>query len=153
MRIALLLVVAAACHRQAATAAPVPHEPMARDEAGQIRQAIDAWRTAYETRNAGALEALYTHDADTIVVTDGVPFIGWASVDRMANTPESHIRLKEVQVAPLAPTAAVAIATMTRDTGDGTTSVHEHGALTLVFHKSDAGWQIAAEHYSYKRAR
>jgi uncharacterized protein (TIGR02246 family) len=159
MRIALLLVVAAACHRQVQSpAAPVPREPMPRDAAGQIRQAIDAWRAAYEGRNADALEALYTHDADTIVVTDGVPFIGWPSVDpalrdRMANTPEIHIRLKEVQIAALAPTAAVAIATMTRDTGDGTTSVHEYGALTLVFHKSDAGWQIAAEHYSYKRAR
>ena len=129
---------------------------MPRDAAGQVKQVIEDWRKAYEARDVNALEALYTHDADTLLVSDGVPFIGWPSVDpalknRMVNTREMHIRLKEVQVSALAPTAAVAIATMTRDSGDGTTSVHEYGALTLVLTKTDAGWRIASEHYSYRR--
>jgi len=157
MRIALLLVAAAACHPPAAAPVVPVRPPLPRDAAGQVRQAIEDWRAAYEHRDPDALEALYAHDADTMLVSDGVPFIGWASVDpalrdRIANTREVHIRLKEVQISALAPSAAVGIATMTRDSGDGVTSVHEVGALTLVFQKLEAGWRIVAEHYSYRRS-
>jgi uncharacterized protein (TIGR02246 family) len=130
---------------------------MPRDAQGQIKQVIEDWRKAYESRDAEALEALYTHDADTLVVADGVPYIGWPSVEpalqnRMTMQREMHIQLKEVQVSELGPNAAAAIATMTRDSGDATTTVHEYGALSLALTKTDAGWKIAAEHYSYRRA-
>jgi uncharacterized protein (TIGR02246 family) len=158
MKLGLLVIAVAACHSAAAPVAPAPTppRPMPRDAAGQVKQVIEDWRKAYEARDVSALESLYTHDLDTLLVSDGVPYIGWASVDpalrdRMVNTREMRIRLKEVQVSALAPTAAVAIATMTRDAGDATTTVHEMGALTLVLTKSDAGWKIASEHYSYRR--
>jgi uncharacterized protein (TIGR02246 family) len=159
MKLAWLLVACAACRAPSAAApvaAPTPPRPMPRDAVGQVKQTIEDWRKAYEARDADALEALYTHDADTLLVSDGVPFIGWPSVDpalrdRIKNTREVHILLKEVQVSALAPTAAAAIATMTRDSGDGTTTIHEYGALTLVLTKTDAGWRIVAEHYSYRR--
>jgi uncharacterized protein (TIGR02246 family) len=159
-RLALMLAVAA-CHPSgpvaSAPAAPTPPRPMPRDAQGQIKQTIEDWRKAYEARDVDALEALYTHDADTLVVADGVPYIGWPSIDpalrnRMTMTREMHIQLKEVQVSQLAPNAAAAIATMTRDSGDATTTVHEYGALTLALTKTDTGWKIAAEHYSYRRA-
>lgn len=162
MRLAAALVVVAfaACTRgsaPAATPAPV-RPPLPHDVAGQIRQVIDAWRTAYEHRDADALAALYTHDADTAVVADGVPLIGWASVepalrDRVGAAKEVHIRLKEVQVAALGDGAAYGIATITRDAGDATTTVHELGTITLVFARTDQGWRIASEHYSYRRAQ
>jgi uncharacterized protein (TIGR02246 family) len=158
MKLAWLVVACVAC--RATVGAPVATSttprPMPRDEVGQVKQVIDDWRKAYEARDADTLEALYTHDADTLLVSDGVTFIGWPSVDpalrdRIKNTREVHIRLKEVQVSPIAPTAAVAIATMTRDSGDATTMIHEYGALTLVLTKTDAGWRIVSEHYSYRR--
>jgi ketosteroid isomerase-like protein len=40
---------------------------------------------------------------------------------------------------------------MTREISDGITTVTENGALTLVFEKTHDGWQIVAEHYSYRR--
>ncbi|HEX4450690.1 MAG TPA: nuclear transport factor 2 family protein [Kofleriaceae bacterium] len=162
MKSALFVLAVAACHHaptgaQAATPAePTPPRPLPRDAAGQVKQVIEDWRKAYEARDAAALEALYTHDADTLVVADGVPYIGWPSVEpalqnRMTNTREVHIQLKEVQVSELGPNAAAAIATMTRDSGDATTTVHESGALSLALTKTDAGWKIATEHYSYRR--
>ena len=50
-----------------------------------------------------------------------------------------------------AATAAVAVATMTRELSDGATTVTENGTLTLVLRKDRGRWQIASEHYSYKR--
>jgi uncharacterized protein (TIGR02246 family) len=161
MKSVLVVLAVAACHHaQPATPAvtPTPSRPLPRDAQGQVKQVIEDWRKAYESRDAAALEALYTHDADTLVVADGVPYIGWPSVEpalqnRMINAREMHIQLKEVQVSELGPTAAAAIATMTRDSGDATTTVHEYGALSLALTKTDAGWRIAAEHYSYRRAQ
>ena len=122
------------------------------------RGAIEQWRQAYEVRSMEALGKLYAHDTDVVIVQDGVTLIGWGSVegllkDRINRAKEIHIRLKEVQVTSVAPTAAFAVATMAREMSDGTTSVTENGSLTLVFRKDPtAGWLIVGEHYSYKKA-
>jgi ketosteroid isomerase-like protein len=121
------------------------------------RGAIEQWRQAYEIRSIDALERLYSHDPDIVLVGDGVTLIGWSSVDgmlkdRIARAKEIHIRLKEIQVTSVAPTAAFGVATMTRELTDGVTTVTEYGSLTLVFRKDpSAGWLIVGEHYSYKR--
>lgn len=120
------------------------------------RGAIEQWRQAYEVRSFDALGKLYVHDRGTVLVQDGTPFVGWTAIeamlkDRLAHATEIHVRLKEIHVMSLAPTVASAIATMTREVSDGTTTVTENGALTLVLTKTGAGWQIVAEHYSYKR--
>lgn len=117
---------------------------------------IEQWRQAYEVRSFDALAKLYAHDTDVVVVQDGLPLIGWSSVeamlkDRLSRAKEIHVRLKEVSVASLGPTAAVAVATMTRELSDGVTTVTENGALTLVLRRTADGWQIVQEHYSYKR--
>ena len=40
---------------------------------------------------------------------------------------------------------------MQRSRRDGTTTVTESGALTVVLHKAGDAWQIVTEHWSYKR--
>jgi uncharacterized protein (TIGR02246 family) len=127
-----------------------------KDVIAAAQGAIEQWRQAYEVKNFDALAKLYVHDSDTVVVQDGVPLIGWAAIepmlkDRLGHAKEIHVRLKEITVTSLAPTVAGAIATMTREVSDGVTTVTENGALTLVLKQTRDGWQIAAEHYSYKR--
>ena len=120
------------------------------------RGTIEQWRQAYEVRSFDALGKLYAHDLDLVVVSDGLPLMGWSQVepvlrDRLAKAKEIHVRLKDVTVASLGPTAAAALATMTREVSDGVTTVTENGALTLVLRRGADGWQIVQEHYSYKR--
>jgi ketosteroid isomerase-like protein len=160
MRLALvtaLALLAAACPR-AKPAEPVgpTHEATPKEVVAATRGAIEQWRQAYEVKSMDALGKLYAHDTDVVIVQDGVTLIGWGSVegllkDRLSRAKEIHIRLKEVQVTSIAPTAAFAVATMTREVGDGVTTVTENGSLTLVFRKEATGWLIVGEHYSYKR--
>jgi uncharacterized protein (TIGR02246 family) len=121
-----------------------------------VRGVIEQWRQGYEVRSVDALAKLYTQDADSVVVQDGQPLIGWSSVeamlkDRISRSKAIHVRLKDVQVTALGSDAAFAIATMTRELSDGVTTVVEQGALTLTLRKDPAGWRIVAEHYSYRR--
>ena len=120
------------------------------------KAAIEQWREAYEVRSLGALSPLYAHDAQVVVVTDGVPAVGWPQVqallsERLARAKEVHVRLKDVAVTSLSPTVASALATMTREIGDGVTTVTENGTLTLVLRHDPDGWKIVVEHYSYRR--
>ena len=117
---------------------------------------IEQWRQAYEVRSFDALGKLYVHDLDLVVVQDGLAMMGWSTVepvlrDRLTKAKEIHVRLKDVGVTSLGPTAAAAIATMTREVSDGVTTVTENGALTLVLRRGADGWQIVQEHYSFKR--
>ena len=117
---------------------------------------VEQWRQAYEVRSFDALAKLYVHDPDTVVVVDGLPLIGWPTIepmlkDKLTHAKEIHVRIKDVRVISLAGTVAGAVATMTREVSDGVTTVTENGALTLVLRKSADGWQIITEHYSYKR--
>jgi ketosteroid isomerase-like protein len=168
MRFALVLVVVVVVVVVVAVAASCAHQKTSevfvetkvvtpREVTVATRGAIEQWRQAYEIRSIEALEKLYSHDPDIVLVNDGVTLIGWTSVDgmlkdRVARAKEVHIRLKEIQVTSIAPTAAFGVATMTRELGDGVTTVTEYGSLTLVFRKDPtAGWLIVGEHYSYKR--
>jgi ketosteroid isomerase-like protein len=143
------------CLGKAADTTPVaPATPSEVTAAG--KGAIEQWRQAYEVKSFDALAKLYVRSPDTVLVLDGVPMIGWKSIepmlrDKLARAKEIHIRLKDVSVMSLAPTIASAVATMTREISDGITTVTENGALTLVFEKTHDGWQIVAEHYSYRR--
>jgi ketosteroid isomerase-like protein len=120
------------------------------------RAAIEQWRQAYEVRSIEALEKLYAHNLDVVVVQDGLPIVGWTSVDgmlrdRIARYKKITIRLKDIQVQSLGDTSAVATAAMTREQGDEITTVTEYGALTIVLRKDGDRWLIVTEHYSYKR--
>lgn len=120
------------------------------------RATIEQWRQAYQVRSFETLARLYDHTLDLVVVQDGQPLVGWTSVegmlkDRFARFKDIQIRLKDIQVASLGPTAATATAAMTRELGDGVTTISESGALTVVLRKEGDLWLIVAEHYSYKR--
>ncbi|MEO8841732.1 MAG: nuclear transport factor 2 family protein [Kofleriaceae bacterium] len=158
MRFLVLAVLLAACPRtRPADTVVETKELTPREVTIATRGVIEQWRQAYEVRSIDALERLYSHDPDLVLVGDGVTLIGWSSVDgmlkdRIARAKEIHIRLKEIQVTSIAPTAAFGVATMTRELTDGVTTVTEYGSLTLVFRKDpSAGWLIVGEHYSYKR--
>jgi ketosteroid isomerase-like protein len=157
MRFLVLALVAACAHGKQADTIVETKEQTPKEVTVATRGAIEQWRQAYEVRSIDALEKLYSHDPDIVLVNDGVTLIGWSSVDgmlkdRVARAKEIHIRLKEVQVTSVAPTAAFGVATMTRELSDGITTVTEYGSLTLVFRKDpNAGWLIVGEHYSYKR--
>ncbi|MEO8553789.1 MAG: nuclear transport factor 2 family protein [Kofleriaceae bacterium] len=157
MRFLVLVLLAACGHGKQADTIVETKEPTPRAVTVATRGAIEQWRQAYEVRSIDALERLYSHDPDIVLVNDGVTLIGWSSVDgmlkdRLVRAKEIHIRLKEVQVTSIAPTAAFGVATMTRELSDGVTTVTEYGSLTLVFRKDpNAGWLIVGEHYSYKR--
>ena len=152
----LALLALAGCPHEAPVVTTPVKDPTPKQVIVATRGAIEAWRQAYEVRSMDALAQLYAHDIDTVLVQDGVTLIGWSSIegtlkDRLARAKEIHIRLKEVQVEAVGPGGAFAVVRMTREVGDGVTTVTEDGALTLVFRKDPTGWLIVGEHYSYKR--
>ncbi len=121
-----------------------------------VKATIEQWRQGYEVRSVETLAKLYAHDLDLVVVQEGLTMIGWSSVeaylkDRIARAGQIHIRLKDVQIVALGLEAASAVATMTRELTDGSTTVTESGTLTLVVRKTPDRWVISSEHYSYKR--
>ena len=155
--IAIVLVVAGCPRPKGGETTPAAAATPA-DVVAAGKATIEQWRQAYEVRSIDALGKLYVHDPETVVVQDGLPLIGWSSIeamlkDRLARAKEIHVRLKEISVTSLAPTVASVLATMTRELSDGVTTVTENGALTVVLKRTADGWQIVAEHYSYKRAQ
>jgi len=160
MRHAAIIVVAlvvAGCSRGKAETTPTrPATP--KEVIASARATIEQWRQAYEVRSFEALAKLYVHDIDLVVVQDGLPIVGWTSVedmlkDRLARSKKIVIRLKDIQVQSLGSTSATATASMTREVGDEITTVTESGALTIVLRKEADAWLIVTEHYSYKRGR
>jgi ketosteroid isomerase-like protein len=120
------------------------------------RATVEQWRQAYEVKSLESLSKLYAQNIDLVVVQEGLPLVGWSSVegmlkDRLARYKEIHVRLKDIQVQSLATNAAVATAAMSRELGDGVTTITEFGALTIVLRKDGEQWLIVSEHYSFKR--
>lgn len=145
----------AGCPHGTATAPTTPSTP--KETVAGVRATIEQWRQAYQVRSYDGLAKLYDHSLDLVVVQDGQALIGWSSVegmlkDRFARFKDVHINLKDIQVTALDGTAAVATASMTQELGDGTTSISESGALTVVLRKQGDAWLIVTEHYSYKRS-
>ena len=158
MKHAAIFVVAlaiAGCTHSAATTPTRPSTP--KEVVAGARATIEQWRQSYQVRSFESLARLYDHTLDLVVVQDGQPLVGWTSVegmlkDRLARFKDIQIRLKDIQVASLGGTAAVATAAMTRELGDGVTTITESGALTFVLRKEGDIWVIVSEHYSYKRS-
>jgi ketosteroid isomerase-like protein len=138
---------------------PKPAPPVEAPPVGfvdAVKGTIEQWRQAYEIRSMDALTRLYSHGPGLTIVQDGALQLGWAAIEpalrgRLARATQIHVRLAELQVVPLGGDAALASATMRRESTDGTTTVTENGIVTLALRKDDAGWVIAGEHYSYKR--
>jgi ketosteroid isomerase-like protein len=157
MRHAAVFVVAlvlAACPRGSDTTPARVLTP--KEVVSAARATIEQWRQAYEVKSLEALSKLYAHNIDLVVVQEGLPLIGWSSVegmlkDRLARFKEVHVRLKDIQVQSIGSDAAVATSAMTRELGDGVTTITEFGALTIVLRKEADAWVIVSEHYSFKR--
>jgi ketosteroid isomerase-like protein len=155
--VSIVALALAACPsaKQTPVAPPTPATPVQVVAAG--RALVEEWRQAYEGKSFDALAKLYARGPELVVVQDGLPLIGWSSVDamlrdRLARAKQVVVRVKDVQVTAIAPTAASVVATITREIGDGVTTVTERGTITFVIHRDDAGdWRIVAEHYSYKK--
>jgi ketosteroid isomerase-like protein len=152
--VALAILVAACSGGTRAPATPSATTP--KEVVTAVKATIEQWRQGYEVRSIDALAKIYAHDLDVVVVQEGQTMVGWSSVeaylkDRLARAGSIHIRLKDEQILALGLEAASAVATMTRELTDGTTTVTEQGTLTLVLRRTDAGWVISSEHYSYKR--
>ncbi len=161
MRSALVLLLAlAACLRTkpadtvVETKVLTPREVTAATRGGDRAVAPGATRCAASTRST----RLYAHDPDIVLVADGVSAdrleLGRGMLkDRLARAKrDPHpAQGRPGDVARRRPLRS-AVATMTRELGDGVTTVTENGSLTLVLRKDrTAGWVIVGEHYSYKR--
>jgi len=121
-----------------------------------VKGTIEQWRQAYEVRSMEALARLYAHEPGLAVVQDGALQLGWTAIEpalqsRLLHATEIRVRIKDLQIAPLGPGAAVAVGAMTRESTDGATQVRETGVITLVLREDPAGWVIASEHFSYRR--
>jgi uncharacterized protein (TIGR02246 family) len=159
MRHAAILVLAfvlGACPRSKSDDTTPARPETPKEVIAAARGTIEKWRQAYQIRSFETLSTLYAHAGDLVVVQDGQQLVGWSSVeamlkDRLERFPKITIRLKDIQVASLGPTAATATAGMTREVGDDTTTVTESGALMVVLRKEGDAWVIVAEHYSHKK--
>lgn len=153
---ALAIAGAAGCAGGHGPTAVAPSGAAPTEVVAAAKATIEQWRQATEVRSPDALEKLYAHDLDVVIVQEGTAHLGWSDVktvidERVGMASAIHVRLKDVQVASVAPTAATAVAQMTREITTGTTAVTETGTLTLVLRHDAAGWVITSEHYSYKR--
>lgn len=148
--------VSAGCSRAGRGEVAHPAVLTPREVITAAKATIEQWRQAYEVRSMDALAQLYAHDLDLVVVHEGTAYLGWTSAesmlrDRVTRASTVRIRLKDMQVASLAPEVASAVATMTRELTEGATTVTENGTLTLILRKQGDRWVIAVEHYSYRR--
>lgn len=157
IRVVVLVVALVVCGCPRGGGDTTPARPATPTEVvAAARATVEQWRQAYEVASLEALAKLYAHTIDLVVVQDGQPLVGWKSVqsmlkDRLERYKDIHVRLKDIQVQSLGPSAAVATAAMTRELGDGVTTITESGALTIVLRKDGETWRIVTEHYSYKR--
>jgi ketosteroid isomerase-like protein len=153
--IALVASLTLGCSHHARPAEPA-HDATPAEVVSMAKATVEQWRQGYEVRGVDALAKLYAHTSETVLVLDGIAVIGWPAIaqlltTKLAHAKEVHVRLKDVAVVSYAPTVAGVTATMTREIGDGVTTVSENGALTLVLQRDAEGWKIVAEHYSYRR--
>src|SRR5262245_19716956 len=115
MRHAAILVAAlalAGCPRGGGE--PTPTRPATPQEViAGARGTIEQWRQTYQVRSVDTLAKLYADEVDLVVVTDGMQLVGWTSgeamvKDELQRHPKIQIRLKDIQVVGLGPTAATA---------------------------------------------
>lgn len=124
------------------------------DTVAAAQRAAEAWRQAYEANNLDGIAALYAHDPGTVLVEQGVAFVGWDAAAKhlgeiVGHAREIHVKLKDVTVDAIDEDCAVVVATMDRDVSDGAVTTSERGVLTLVLHQAGGQWLVTSEHYSY----
>ncbi len=120
----------------------------------QVKGAVEQWRQGMEVRSVDALATLYAQVPELMHVSQGKVTVGWTATQEAlqaffnAHT-EVKVRLSELNVIALGGDGAVASGAIDRRYGDGVTTTEEHGGIVLVFRRTQEGWKIVAEHYSY----
>jgi uncharacterized protein (TIGR02246 family) len=112
-----------------------------------------SYKQAWENRDAAAIAALYTEDADTISetgeVASGRMAIQEAIQKELAEVPEgAHLELEHLSTQFVRPTVAVADGTW-EVTGipappEGQQGMPTKGLYTVVLVKQDGTWRVAA---------
>jgi ketosteroid isomerase-like protein len=151
----ILALASAACpgRHQAGPVQPVA-PPTPEDVVNAVNARLEQYRQGYEVRSIEALEPLYAHADELVVVTQGRTQRGWPAVKEaldgfLAQCQTVKIRFSDVKVLALGDGGAVATATLHRTYGDGVRTVDEVGTLVLVFRRQGTEWLIVAEHFSY----
>jgi len=124
------------------------------DPVGDVLRLVEQWRQGYEVRSLEAISTLYSHDDDVVRIQQGRPVQGWREVENqlhgeLGRSTSIYVRLKDIQVARLAPGAVAVTAGMAREASDGVTTVAETGVLSLVLRRDGDAWLIVSEHYSF----
>jgi ketosteroid isomerase-like protein len=157
MRWVSLLAVAflnGSCGGQAPKVAEPIAAPVPVDVARAIEGAVEQYRQAYEVRSLEGLAQLYARGLDVVTVYQGKTFQGWSEVKadqgrRLQDATKVRLVITDLSIQALGVDVAVATAGLERTIGDDATTTTERGTLTLVFHRVDTKWLVAAEHFSY----
>lgn len=124
------------------------------DAFAAVFRAVEQWRQGWQVRSLEALEPLYRHDDQTIIVYQGRAQRGWDRAQtwlraQLAGASTVHLRIEDGVVTTLGADGATFAARMGREMSDGVLTTSDEGVLTLTFVHADGAWQIVAEHYSY----
>lgn len=135
-----------------------PASTVPQDQQTAIRGVLEQYRQAYEVGSAEALHAVYSKDLDVVLVYQGKVHQGWTSVEsflagKLEGASQVRMTFKDVSIREFGPDGAILTATRTSSIGDGSVSVTEVGALSLVLQNHDGQWMVVAEHFSYPTGR
>jgi uncharacterized protein (TIGR02246 family) len=134
-----------------ATAAPAQPPDTATTE---VQKFVRTFVEASNKTDAKAVMGMYSKKPGIISIDDGKITRGWEAIRSETNEIVGHegrykISLGSIDVTPLGPTYALAVApyTMALVTEDGAT-FQVRGAITLVLEKAAGKWQIIHDHTS-----
>ena len=120
----------------------------------EVQKFVRTFVEASNKADAKAVMEMYSRKPNIISIDDGKITRGWEAIRSDTNEIVGHegrykISLGSIDVIPLGPTYALAVApyTMALVTEDGTT-FRIRGAITLVLEKAAGKWQIIHDHTS-----
>lgn len=150
----VMAIVLAGCPGSATKGSSEPASHTPAETVDGATRLVESWRQAWEVRSADALEALYVHDVDVVVVSQGQAQLGWTAVEAwldgaVGRAASVHLTVEGLSVAALGPAAASLVCTLTREISDGVSTASERGTLTMALRDDGDGWKIVSEHYSY----
>jgi len=134
-----------------------PAEPVSHTSAEIVDGAtrlVEQWRQAWQLRSADTLKALYAHDVDVVIVSQGRAHLGWTAVEawldaEVGRSASVHLAIEGLSIGALGDGAASLVCTLRREISDGVSAASELGQLTMALRAEGAGWVIVAEHYSF----
>jgi len=150
--VAMLLMACPGKSGPATPAEPVSHTSAEIVEAAT--QLVEQWRQAWEVRSPDALKALYAHDVDVVIVSQGRANLGWTAVEawidaELGRATSIHLTVEGLSIGALGTGAASLVCTLRREINDGVSAAMENGQVTMALRADGDTWLIVAEHYSF----